>query len=196
MNDRGVIGIWSSIDQKWWFLIAADETLPEGDYVIRSLIGEERSVDVEALQHHVVPREVAQAYLSGQVRDGLQQIKDGVMGFLQTVYDRSKQPPQESRWNVDFLADLLDQEPQALKHDPQATKDGLRDLFYEAALFFKNVKADDEARQQVARDQMRGIVDILRHHGIEISNEAYDIPDILAEAYRKRDDKPPSDELC
>ena len=177
--------IYSDINHEWFFLIPNDADLPAGEFAIHTILGRELHVDPQVLEPYVVPREYAEAHLSGQVRQGLDDIHQGMMSFLQTVRSRANQRVNDSdtQWNVDFLADLFDQPPEAVRSDPEATKEGLTNLFAEAAFFFENVKSDEEQRQEIARDQMTGFLDLLQWHGVKVADEAYDIPDILMQSY-------------
>lgn len=178
------ITIWSDADHEWFFLIPQDIDIPEGNYTIQTLLGREEQVDPTFLEEYIVPREYAEAYLSGFVREGLDDLKQGVMSFLGKLRDTSQKPPTDTAWNVDFLADLFIQSPEAVRHDPEATKEGLTMLFAEAAIFFQNVKSEDEEQQDMAQHQLAGFLDMLKSNGVKVSDAAYDIPDTLIQGFR------------
>jgi len=183
--------LYSDLDRTWFFLVPTEVELPEGDCTIITLLGQERQVDPAALEPYVVPRELAEAYLSGQMRRGLEHVSESVLDFLKALYNRRQAgpDPNATRWNVDFLADLFDQPADAVRHDPEATKQGLLDLFAEAAYFFDSVKSGDEDRLAIARQQVAGFTDVLRRHGIQVDDAIHDLPDYLAQVYRRAPDE-------
>jgi hypothetical protein len=183
--------LWSDQYHVWFFLVPTDVELPEGDCTIITLLGREMQVDPAALEPYVVLRELAEAYLSGQMRRGLEHVSESVLGFFKTAYYRRSQPRDKhtTGWNADFLADLFDQPADAVRHDPEATKQGLLDLFAEAAYFFDSVKSGDEARMAIARQQVAGFTDVLRRHGVQVDDAIYNLPDYLAQLYRRTPDE-------
>lgn len=178
--------IWFDRYHVWYFLIPSDQTMPSGDVVIKTITGRVESVDPDFLEEYVVPREYAEAYLSGVVRDGLDDIKQGVMSFL----SQARQKPQykgDTAWNTNFLADIFGHSEEAVRTDPDVTKDILTNLFAEATTFLQNVKSDDEDQQTMARQQMSGFLDLLKAYDIKVSDEAYSIPDVLIQSYQAQD---------
>ena len=187
MNILQEYTINSDLTHKWFFLIPKPTDLPAGDYTIISLIGREMKVDPEALEPYAVPRELAEAYLSGQVRHGLERATESVASFLRTVRDsrpRAERPkPQETRWNVNFLAELFGQPTEAVRRNPEATKQGLQDLFAAGVSFFERVKLGDDEELAIARQQVTNLADLLRRHGIQVDEAISDLPDKLATVY-------------
>ena len=185
--------IYSDSTHKWFFLIPEQADLPNGDFTIISLIGREMQIDPTALKPFAVPRELAEAYLSGQMRQGFDRITESVMSFLRTVRDnrpREEGPnPQDTRWNVDFLADLFDQPPEAVRRDPEATKQGLQNLFAAGASFFERVKSDDEKQLAAARQQVTSLANLLRRHGVQVDEAIRNLPDELATVYANAQDE-------
>jgi hypothetical protein len=187
MNILQEYTIYSDLTHKWFFLIPTQADLPAGDYTIISLIGRERQVDLEALEPFAVPRELAEAYLSGQMRHGLERVTESVMSFLRTVRDsrpRAERPdPQETRWNIDLLAELFDQPPEAVRREPEATRQGVQELFAAGVSFFGRVKSGDEEELAIARQQVTNLADLLRRYGVQVDEAISELPDKLATVY-------------
>ena len=186
MTDHQYV-VYSDPTHTWFFLIPEPADLPAGDYTIISLIGQKLQVAPKALESFAVPRELAEAYLSGEMRQGLERITDSVMSFLRTVRDsrpRAERPkPQETRWNVNFLAELFGQPTEAVRRNPEATKQGLQDLFAAGVSFFERVKLGDDEELAIARQQVTNLADLLRRHGIQVDEAISDLPDKLATVY-------------
>lgn len=193
MNILQEYTIYSDLTHKWFFLIPKSADVPAGDYTIISLIGREMKVDLETLELCAVPRELAEAYLRGQMRQGLERATESVMSFLRTVRDsrpRAKRSnPQETRWNVDLLADLFDQPPEAVRRDPEATRQGLQELFAAGVSFFERVKSGDEEELAIAREQVTNLADLLRRHGVQVDEAIRELPDKLATVYANTPDE-------
>ena len=68
-------------------------------------------------------------------------------------------------------------------HDPEATKQGLLNLFAAGTPFFERVKSGDEEQLAVARQQVTGFAAVLRRHGIQVDEAINDLPDKLATVY-------------
>lgn len=181
--------IFTDSTNSWFYLVPDSAELPAGGFRIVSLLREEVFVERSSLIRYVVPREIAEAYLSGQLRQGLEHVSESVLGFLRTAYTQPAKRSNGSRWNVDFLAELFDQPAEAVRHDPEATKQGLLGLFAEAAYFFDSVKSGDEERLQIARQQVAGFTDILRRHGVQVDDAIHNLPDYLAEVYQQANDE-------
>lgn len=178
--------IWTDAHGEWFFLIPDTIDLPEGNLDIHTLVGREVSVDPDFLEDYVVPREYAEAYLSGVVRGGLDDIKQGVLSFLNQARQKPKHKG-DTAWNTNFLAELFGHSEEAVRTDPDVTKDIITNLFAEATTFLQNVKSDDEYQQTMARQQMSGFLDLLKAYDIKVSDEANAIPDVLIQSYQAQD---------
>ena len=186
--------IYCDSTHTWFFLIPEQADLPDGDFTIISLIGREMQVDPWAVEPYAVPRAMAEDYLSQQMRQGFDQMMESVTSFWRTVRDNRSQEERpnadETRWNVDFLADLFDQPPEAVRPDAEAAKQGLQDLFVAGATFFERVKSGDEEQLAAARQQVAEFADLLHRHGVQVDEAICDLPNQLAAVYINSQDEP------
>ena len=181
--------LWTDSAQSRYFLIPDGESLPVGDFVIRTFAGDQQSVDPAALVAFEVTEQQAKQSVHADMSQTLEQVKSAVSGFLAMAsleaQKRKAAPPhpQPAQPAPDLVTALLGLTPEELRQNPALIKERLSGLFGDLKTFLENTSSEDPARMEAAREQTRVLRATLEQHGIQTNEEMDRIPDKVRAAF-------------
>ena len=181
--------LWTDTAQTRYFLIPEDESLPAGDFVIRTFAGGTQSVDPLALTNFEVSERRAKEYVRADMDQTLEQVRGAVSGFLAMAsleaqkHKTAPPPPQPAQPAPDLVTALLGLTPEELRQNPELLKERLGGLFTEFKTFLENTISEDPARLEAAREQTHAVRMTLEQQGIQTTDEMDQIPDKVRAAF-------------
>lgn len=190
--------LYTDETQQFFFIVPDDAPLPPGDFAIYAPLGEVTHVHPKFMQFYEVSRADAQAWMRERLKAGAQEFTEGLRDFLTTLVKSRQKPddpdPTTSRANIDFAADLLGESVEDLQTDDRAARRGWQRLLDEAQQVYEGAKSDSEDDLEQARAIMSGIGDILRKHGIPVSEKWDQLPDDLHAIHQRAQAQDTDDE--
>jgi hypothetical protein len=69
LNHHQTLSLWINANQSKYFLIPMNENIPDGDFLVFTILGEEKSVDINA----IIPFEITET----EAKQYLEEIEDG-----------------------------------------------------------------------------------------------------------------------
>jgi hypothetical protein len=192
--------LWSDSARIRHFLVPDSETLPSGDFILRTLTGRQQEVDPEALAPFEVTREQAKAWLKDQFGQVLQTAKGAVMDALGRGLAAApdvEPPPSEQSASakaspmtpgqspgLSLLSALSGEPIDSLRTDAESVGRGVQKIVAELGAIFEDATAPEDAGLENARQRISLLRTILQEHGLPVSAKAEDIPDRLREMVR------------
>ena len=85
------LSLWVNANQSKYFLIPINETISNGDFLISTILGEEKSVDINAISSFEITETEAQQYLETEIKQDLEDIK---IPLVETIQSSFVQKPQ------------------------------------------------------------------------------------------------------
>lgn len=167
--------MWLNSTQTRFFLIPAEQTLPAGDLVLRTLTGQAQSVDPAAAAQFEVTEEQAKQYVQARLGEALEQIPPAVSDYLGMLAHQAEK--QEFAWSFKpgapspLVTDLLGFTPEQLRQNPELAKQWLGNLVDGLGTFLNQAASSDPAEQAAAQQRIRSLQATLERHGVATDAE-------------------------
>jgi hypothetical protein len=75
LNHHQTLSLWINANQSKYFLIPMNENIPDGDFLVFTILGEEKSVDINAITPFEITEIEAKQYLETEIQQGLEDVK-------------------------------------------------------------------------------------------------------------------------
>jgi hypothetical protein len=190
--------LYTDETQQFFFIVPDDAALPPGKFAIYAPLGEVTHVHPKFMQFYEVTREDAHDWMRNRLKAGAESVSEGLRAFLTTLVESRQKPddpdPTTSQANSAFAADLLGESVEDLQTDDRAARRGWQRLFDEAQQVYEGATSDSEDDLEQARAIMSGLGDILRKHGIPVSEKWDQLPDDLHAIHQRAQKKDADDE--
>lgn len=202
--------LWSDISRMRHFLIPDNESLPPGDFVLRTLTGRQHEVDPKFLEPFEVSQEQAKAWLKGQLGQVLQSAKGAVMDALgrglakmqefelpqsePSPSAKVKPTPPDPSPGLSLLSALSGEPVERLRTDTEALGRSIQKIVAELSGIFEDATASADDSLKNARRRVRTMRTILKEHGLAVSARADFIPDRLRAMVRSAEHRPDVDD--
>jgi|GEM_PF-5652712 len=166
--------IWSDRTRTRHFVIPDDETLPTGDFVLRTTTGRQQQVDPDAAAPYEVSQDEAVEWLKSQLGQAVEDAKGAIMDSIREkmafepdldawiARDRAKDPPYRPRPQPRTAADPAGR----LRGDPAAVADGMDRLVTGLQDLLKDALASGEAGPRAAQARIDQFDALLRQYGV------------------------------
>ncbi len=141
--------LWLSLSEPRYFWIPVGQSLPDGDYPIRTLTGKQASVSLEALATWEIPASEAETLAKEEARL--------LMGSFPNLFNPAAASAGTQSRFLEQLAFFLGIEPQTLQEEPEAGRESLQRVLKGTTAIMEDAVADDPARQERARETLRGL---------------------------------------
>lgn len=181
--------LFATDDQRYFFLIPDDVTLPQGEFKVYSILGQELAVNPAYIGQYLVSKDEAQEWVQERLKEGAAQFGEFAKDFLNTLigeWQSGGKHPRKSNYNLDFAGDLLGEQPEDLAADSEVATRGWERLLGEIGTVLQAAKSGNFRELKEASAITKGLGDILRKHGIEVSEEIEDLPWMLHERYKTK----------
>ena len=174
-----------------FFLIPDDAELPPGDLQLKTLTGKTLETTAEAVAPYALSDAEARAHAGeqmkqmagrvGRVFGGVRSILEAV-GAAQREAEAATAGPfadaldgQEAR-----ASDALGVDAEQLRGDPEAVMQGIGDVFHGLASTFRAMASEAPADQEVVRERVQAMADVIRREGLAPEAPADGAPDPVA----------------
>ena len=171
--------LWSNSSRTRHFLIPDDVSITSGDFEIRTVFGESKSVDADQLTLLEVDREQAKQWVKDQLGGVFDELKEG----LASRFEESEQRDGDSSASpgLDLLSELSGKATDAMRNDPAELIGGLTNALDDFKTVLQRSQTGSDEDLAEARASMQRLRETFNRHGIKVSDRADNLPDKLAE---------------
>lgn len=154
--------LYADAEQKHYFLVPDELTLPTGPLVLRSLTGRRLTVDPEAAAPHEIPEEDAKKMAQELVGAFAEKLKVVAMSAVEALSRAPAADPAATVAREERVAASLKTSREALRDDPEQLKSALKGIFQGILAAAKETVHTPD----VAKDRMKDIAEALRQEGV------------------------------
>ena len=105
-NQHKDLSLWVNANQSKYFLIPINEIIPDGNFLILTILGEEKSVDINAITPFEITEIEAKQYLETQIQQGLEDVKIPLVEIIQSSLSQKPQIANDEEFIIDLISKL------------------------------------------------------------------------------------------
>jgi hypothetical protein len=83
-----------------------NENIPDGDFLISTILGEEKSVDINAITPFEITEIEAKQYLETEIQQGLEDVKIPLTEIIQSSLSQKPQIANDEEFIIDLISKL------------------------------------------------------------------------------------------
>lgn len=186
--------LWIDFSQSRYYLIPAEQELPEGKLRLATLTGRVRHVDPDAASPWAVSEAAAQSHMQAAALDFMRGAKSTLADLFSAIAPAVEEEPAASDQAAaapaaDLTMLLLGIPTEALKREPASGSLGLHNIVKTLADLLGDVISGDEARLAAARERVRTFRAELEKNGVQAHPRLDALPDKVYAWYTATGDK-------
>jgi truncated hemoglobin YjbI len=141
-----------------------NENIPNGDFLISTILGEEKSVDINALIPFEITETEAKQYLETEIQQGLEDVEIPLTDIIQSSF---LQKPQIDN-HEEFIIDLISK----IKNNPELAKLGLGKFIQQFQQILNSSLSENSSELELKKSyqQIQPLQDVFREHGIDMGD--------------------------
>ena len=105
-NQHKDLSLWVNANQSKYFLIPINEIIPDGNFLILTILGEEKNVDINAITPFEITEIEAKQYLETQIQQGLEDVKIPLVEIIQSSLLQKTQIANDEEFIIDLISKL------------------------------------------------------------------------------------------
>jgi hypothetical protein len=106
LNHHQTLSLWINANQSKYFLIPMNENIPDGDFLVFTILGEEKSVDINAIIPFEITETEAKQYLETEIQQGLENVKIPLVEILESSISQKHQIDNDEEFIIDLISKL------------------------------------------------------------------------------------------
>jgi len=167
--------------------------LPEGDFIMQTLTGnEQQAVELSAVAEFEITEMEAKQYVSAETNQALENAKSAFADFVEAVAQEAKQQAATQaelplRVTPGLVTDLIGFTADELREKPEILEERVNDFFGGVKTFLQGVTSENPAELEPARDQIRSLRATFEKHGVETNEAMEQLPGKMRTAYLSAD---------
>jgi hypothetical protein len=199
MNTKDKRSLWTDSTKSCYFIISNDENLPNGDFILYTLSGDEKKVDYAAITPFEITESEAQTYLQNEINQAIEDAKNAFSNVVTFSLEKESAPSQSSTKPqttiLELVATLLNITPQELQNNPASVQAGLQNLLTEFKEIIDSSLSEDAAKLALARGRMHSLQITLKAQGVDLGETLENFPDKLHDLHFSKTPTPYLQEL-
>ncbi|MFN5592136.1 MAG: hypothetical protein ACK482_01575 [Aphanizomenon sp.] len=177
-NQHKDLSLWVNANQSKYFLIPINEIIPDGNFLILTILGEEKSVDINAITPFEITEIEAKQYLETQIQQGLEDVKIPLVEIIQSSLLQKTQIANDEEFIIDLISKLTNASPGEIKNNPELAKLGLEKFMQQFKEILDNSLTDNSQLEQ-SHQQIQPLQDVFTEHGIDMGDLLTKFPENL-----------------
>ena len=173
------LSLWVNANQSKYFLIPINETISNGDFLISTILGEEKSVDINAISSFEITETEAQQYLETEIKQDLEDIKIPLVETIQSSFVQKPQIANDEEFIIDLISKLTNTSPEEIKNNPELAKLGLEKFIQQFQEILDNSLTDNSSQLQQSHQQIQPLQNVFIEHGIDMGDLLTKFPENL-----------------
>lgn len=177
-NQHKDLSLWVNANQSKYFLIPINETISNGDFLISTILGEEKNVDINAITPFEITETEAKQYLETEIKQGLEDVKIPLVEIIQSSLLQKPQIANDEQFIIDLISKITNISPQEIKNNPELAKLGLEKFMQQFKEILDNSLTDNSQLEQ-SHQQIQPLQDVFIEHGIDMGDLLTKFPENL-----------------
>ncbi|HAG83088.1 MAG TPA: hypothetical protein DCL61_18480 [Cyanobacteria bacterium UBA12227] len=171
--------LWIDVTQTRYFLIPHTQKIPDGNFPIYNLDGEQKDVAIAAIASFEITQKQAKAHLETEINQAIEQAKNTLFHTITLSIGKSPETVRPTTTLSELIAVLLGVSIDELADKPELAKVGLENIITAFKNVIKASLSQDQNQLDLVRQQMRSWQTILENHGIDLGQLLEQFPDQL-----------------
>lgn len=175
MKSQDKYSLWLDLAVGDYFLIPNNLILPDGNCVIRSLMGVEKQVDPVAIAPYEISPKDAEPYMQQEVTQAMEQISSLFSNVVAIALQNSKGNSRDAAKSTaptqpasSLFANLLGVPIEEFCNNPEVAKEGLQSFVTEVATAMQSSVNQNPDSTQVIQTSLDAVLETLHSRGLNI----------------------------
>lgn len=185
--------IWINFSQKRYFALSNDQELLEGKFLIHSLTGIHKSVNLKFILPFEVSGKKAKPYIQAELNNSLKKIQ-GAFSTLTGLAVLTQGQPIHKTQSIQPLptpfATLIGISEEGLKENPNVTEEHWQSLVQGCQDLLKGATSDDPSDLNRAKAHIQKLQHHLKSQSVEVDDAIQNLPSKLREKYHSLESDP------
>jgi hypothetical protein len=156
-----------------------NEILPDGNFLILTLLGEEKKVSINAIIPFEITETEAKQYLETEIQQGLEDVKIPLVEIIQSSLSQKPQIANDEEFIIDLISKLTNASPGEIKNNPELAKLGLEKFMQQFKEILDNSLTDNSSQLQQSHQQIQPLQNVFIEHGIDMGDLLTKFPENL-----------------
>jgi hypothetical protein len=173
------LSLWINANQNKYFLIPINEMIPNGDFLVSTILGEVKTVDINAISPFEITETEAQQYLETEIKQGLENVKIPIVEIIESSFSQKPQIDNDEEFIIDLISKITNISPQEIKNNPELAKLGLEKFMQQFKEILDNSLTDNSSQLQQSHQQIQPLQNVFIEHGIDMGDLLTKFPENL-----------------
>ncbi|MBD2673876.1 hypothetical protein H6G47_08285, partial [Aphanizomenon flos-aquae FACHB-1416] len=173
------LSLWINANQNKYFLIPINEMIPNGDFLVSTILGEVKTVDINAISPFEITETEAQQYLETEIKQGLEDIEIPLVEIIESSFSQKPQIDNDEEFIIDLISKITNISPQEIKNNPELAKLGLEKFMQQFKEILDNSLTDNSSQLQQSHQQIQPLQNVFIEHGIDMGDLLTKFPENL-----------------
>jgi len=178
-NQHKDLSLCVNTNHNKYFLIPMNEILPDGNFLILTLLGEEKKVSINAITPFEITEIEAKQYLETEIQQGLENVKIPIVEIIESSFSQKPQIDNDEEFIIDLISKITNISPQEIKNNPELAKLGLEKFMQQFKEILDNSLTDNSSQLQQSHQQIQPLQDVFIEHGIDMGDLLTKFPENL-----------------
>ena len=178
-NQHKDLSLWVNTNHNKYFLIPMNEILPDGNFLILTLLGEEKKVSINAITPFEITEIQAKQYLETEIQQGLENVKIPIVEIIESSFSQKPQIDNDEEFIIDLISKITNISPQEIKNNPELAKLGLEKFMQQFKEILDNSLTDNSSQLQQSHQQIQPLQNVFIEHGIDMGDLLTKFPENL-----------------
>jgi hypothetical protein len=156
-----------------------NEILPDGNFLILTLLGEEKKVSINAITPFEITEIEAKQYLETEIQQGLENVKIPIVEIIESSFSQKPQIDNDEEFIIDLISKITNISPQEIKNNPELAKLGLEKFMQQFKEILDNSLTDNSSQLQQSHQQIQPLQNVFIEHGIDMGDLLTKFPENL-----------------
>lgn len=178
-NQHKDLSLCVNTNHNKYFLIPMNEILPDGNFLILTLLGEEKKVSINAITPFEITEIEAKQYLETEIKQGLENVEIPLVEIIESSFSQKPQIDNDEEFIIDLISKITNISPQEIKNNPELAKLGLEKFMQQFKEILDNSLTDNSSQLQQSHQQIQPLQNVFIEHGIDMGDLLTKFPENL-----------------
>lgn len=173
------LSLWINANQNKYFLIPINEMILNGDFLISTILGEQKSININALIPFQITEIEAKQYLETEIQQGLENVEIPLVEIIESSLLQKTQIANDEEFIIGLISKLTNASPGEITNNPELAKLGLEKFIQQFKEILDNSLTDNSSQLQQSHQQIQPLQNVFIEHGIDMGDLLTKFPENL-----------------
>lgn len=190
MNSKNKPSLWTDSTRSHYFLIPDNQELPNGDFILYNLNGNEKRVDSTALTSFEIPDSEAKTYIQTEMNQAFEEAKNAFSNFIAFSTQTSQEAPsnptpssEKKQSAQNLISSFLGISYEELQNNPETAQTAFLNIYTELKQLLGESTSKNPSEVEETRALLRSLQEKLELQGINVGKEMEELPNRLREVF-------------